>query len=364
MHTPFRIIDSGVRDGRLVVAFDQALIQRHRAGLSPDTIHFVRVPSAVLVGRHQAIWPVVKMEDCLADGVQLVRRITGGGAIFLDEQQVGWELVLSRSRLPLPTLADYTRAICEAVAQGLSSAFGIAAQFRPRNDIEVEGRKLCGTGGFFDGDTLIYQGTVLLDIDPAHMMRYLNVPEAKLKVRDLDKAESRITTLKALTGQTPTVAAVHAALIAGFNRGLGIDGVVSAIDPEEERLALALHDAEIGRDEFVFSIEEPDGADVRHASISGTGGTVSAYIRTEGSGAGERFSEVLLTGDFFVTPPRTVLDLEASLRGTQVGEAGRTIEAFFARNRPEMLSMAPADFARVVRWAVAGVKSVEVMQRP
>ena len=64
---------------------------------------------------------------------------------------------------------------------GSSTAFAIDARFRPRNDIEVGGQKLCGTGGFFDGDTLFYQGTVLIDVDPARMMACLNVPAAKLQ---------------------------------------------------------------------------------------------------------------------------------------------------------------------------------------
>ncbi len=306
----FRMIDSGVQDGRLQIAFDQALIDLHTAGRVADTVRFLRFPPTVLIGRHQAMWHEVKVEDCLADGIGMVRRITGGGAIYLDENQVGWELVLSRKRLPLPTLGDYTRAICEAVAFGLSATFGIDARFRPRNDIEVDGRKICGTGGFFDGDTLIYQGTTLVDVDPARVMAYLNIPEAKLKKRDLDKAENRVTTLKALLGRAPGVEEVQAAVLRGLREKLGIVTTAAAISPDETTLAKSLHDEEIGTDEFVFSIDDPRDADVVEASITGAGGTVSAFVRTEGAAQAARIREVLLTGDFFVTPPRMIFDLE------------------------------------------------------
>ena len=53
---------------------------------------------------------------------------------------------------------------------------GIDARFRAPNDIEVEGQKVSGTGGFFDGSTLFYQGTVLVDMDPAMMFQSLNLP--------------------------------------------------------------------------------------------------------------------------------------------------------------------------------------------
>lgn len=149
MKQAIRVIDTGVRDGRRQIAFDQALIDLHRDGKVADSVRFLRFEPSALVGRHQAIGQELKLTYCRENGIGIVRRITGGGAIYLDPAQVGWELVISRKRLPLPTLQDYTQNICEAVAAGLSDTFSIDARFRPRNDIEVDGRKLCGTGGFF-----------------------------------------------------------------------------------------------------------------------------------------------------------------------------------------------------------------------
>ncbi len=236
MSIPFRVIDSGVREGRSQIALDQALIDLHKAGGVPDTIRFLRFPPTVLIGRHQAVSHEVKLDHVRASGIGLVRRITGGGAIYLDEGQLGWELVFRRRNLPLDTLGDYTRAICEAVAGGLSDRFQIDARFRPRNDIEVGGRKLCGTGGFFDGDTLIYQGTVLIDMDPEAMVACLNVPEAKLKKRSLDSAAERVVTLKALLAETPAVADVQEAVLAGLENGLGLQpesGTITAAEKAE-----------------------------------------------------------------------------------------------------------------------------------
>jgi lipoate-protein ligase A len=353
MATAFRVIDTGVRNGRLQIAFDQALIELHRDGRVPDTVRFLRFEPSALVGRHQAIRQELRLDYCRANGVALVRRITGGGAIYLDPNQVGWELVLSRRRLPLPTLAEYTKAICEAVAFGLSQAFAIDARYRPRNDIEVGGQKLCGTGGFFDGDTLIYQGTVLVDADPALIMSCLNVPEAKLKKRNIDKAAQRVTTLKALLGgRAPEIEAVHQAVLTGLSEKLGIAPQWGAPSEAEEALAAELARDEIGTDEFVFSIDDPRGEGVLEASHTGAGGTVAAYVRLEGSGPARRVREVLLTGDFFVTPPRLIYDLEASLRGVPVGEAGAVVDRFFSVSKLDLLTIAPSDFRTVVEGAI------------
>lgn len=353
MSIKFRVIDTGVRDGRLQIAFDEALINLHRCGKSPDTVRFMRFPPTVLVGRHQAVSHELKLDHVRSNGMGIVRRITGGGAIYLDEGQVGWEIVLSRRRLPLPTLGDYTTRICEAVADGLSRTFRIDARFRPRNDIEVDGRKLGGTGGYFDGDTLIYQGTVLIDVDPSAMMACLNVPAPKLAKRDLDKSEARVTTLKYLLGRAPEIDEVHGAVLFALETKLGLSFNHEAPTDEEETLALARFNEEIGTDEFVFSIDNPRREDVFEATTTSPGGTVSAFVRLEGEGQARRIREVLLTGDFFVTPPRMVHDLEAHLRGVPAREVGTSVDWFFNATKPDLLTIAPADFKNAVERAVA-----------
>ena len=360
---PFRVIDTGLRPGRAQIAFDQAMIDLFKARAIPDTIRFLRFPPTVLVGRHQALSREVRVAWCRANGIGIVRRITGGGAIWFDEGQLGWSLVFDRATLPIPSLAELARAICEAAAAGLRR-LGVEARYRPRNDIEVDGRKLSGTGGFFDGDALFYQGTVLVDMDAQRMLAALNVPEAKLARRSLDTAAQRVVTLKELLGVAPPLADIRAALIAGFTEELGITAVDGAITGDEEALARRYHDEEIGTDAFVESIDDPEhasgaesaGARVLSATRTVAGGTITAWVRLEGAGLA-RLREVLLTGDFFVAPPRTVLDLEAALRGTATADVRDTVRAFFAEAKPGLLSVAPDDFAQVI---VAAVESATV----
>lgn len=352
MAASFRVIDTGVREGRRQIAFDQALIDAHQAGAIPDTIRFLRFPPTALVGRHQALAREVNLDHCRAHGIGIGRRITGGGAIYFDEGQLGWELVLHRTTLGIGTLAELTRSICEAAAAGLSR-LGIEARYRPRNDIEVDGRKLSGTGGFFEGDTLFFQGTVLVDMNPADMLAALNVPQAKLARRALDSAAQRVVTLKGLLGAAPSLQSVREALLAGFAERLGIAAVPGSVTDFEESLAARHYDEEIGTDAFVAEIDDPaaDGS-LLAARHTGAGGTIEAYLRLEGA-RGDRIREALITGDFFVTPPRTILDLEAALRNVAVADAGTAIERFFEEARVGLLTVAPADFRKVVEDAIA-----------
>ena len=337
MPAAFRIIDTGVREGRANIAFDAALIEADRV---PDTIRFLSFPPTALIGRHQDLSREIDLDYCARHGIGTVRRITGGGAIYLDEGQLGWELVFHRASLGIAALPDLAREICNAAAAGLQT-LGVDAKFRPRNDIEVDGRKISGT----DGDVLIYQGTVLVDLNPQRMVSALRVPQGKLAKRELDSAAQRVVTLQELLGpNTPDLERIKNALVIGFKEVLGIEGEHGAITEGEEELARRYFDEEIGTEEFLREIDNP-AADERvlAGTHTGAGGTIDAFVKLEGP-TRSRLQRVLISGDFFVTPPRIVFDLESALAGVRLDEIDPAIEQFFDETDVDTLSVTPADF--------------------
>ena len=349
---PLRVLDTGVLEGRYNIALGQALIEEHQAGRAPDTLRFLRFPPTALVGRHQALGQEINLPWCRENGIGVVRRITGGGAIFLDPGQLGWELVLHRSTPGVRSLPELTEAICTAAAEGLRR-LGIDAAFRPRNDIEVGGRKISGTGGFFDGDTLFFQGTVLVDMDAQTMVSALRVPAAKLARRAMQDAGQRVVTLKELLGdEAPPLATIQSALVEAFCERFGLQAIHEQPTEEEQSLARALFDEEIGTEEFVNEIDEPQRPrGTLSGSVTSPGGTIQCHLRLEGP-AQDRIREVLFTGDFFVTPPRTIYDLEARLRRIPLEDAGRVTREFFETAGTEVLSVAAVDFEASITAAL------------
>jgi lipoate-protein ligase A len=350
---PVRVIDTGVRGGRANVAFDRALVEAHSAGHIADTVRFLRFRPSALVGLHQILSHEVRLEYCARHGIEVGRRITGGGGLYLDEGQLGWELVLARGALGAD-LATAAARICRAAAAGLRR-LGVPAEFRPRNDIEIHGRKVSGTGGLVEGRTLFFQGTLLLDFDPARMIEALRVPVEKLARRELDDARRRVITLAEAMGRVPALDEVQAALLAGFREHLGLAPEWSAPTEYEEALAARLLEEQFGTEEFVRMLDAP-GSDAPQvsATLVRRGGMLRADLRLEGPG--RRIREALITGDFFVSPPRAVFDLEAGLRGLAAAQAGEAVEQFFARSGCELVGLAPADFREVVEQALAQMR--------
>lgn len=353
MTAAFRLIDTGRRPGRENIAFDQAMIDAHQAGDIPDTLRFIEFNPVVLVGRHQAVSQEVHEDFCRKNSIDIGRRITGGGAIYMDEGQLGWALVCNRRSLGEESLTGITEKICTAVAVGLSG-LGMDAKFRPRNDIEVNGKKISGTGGFFDSDTLIFQGTILGRVNPAIMFGALNVPHNKVAKRDVGSADLRVTTLEAELGTLPDWCDVKQALANGLAKHLGITLEPGDVTEMETTRTRQIFEEEIGTDEFVYEIDDPArDPEIRKGTSTGKGGIVTANLRVEGPG-NDRIREIVLTGDFFATPPRMVYDLESALRGKQLNEVPQTLSECLAVNDGSFLTVTADDIAAAISDAVSG----------
>ena len=96
--------------------------------------------------------------------------------------------------------------------------FGVKAEFRPRNDLEVDGRKISGTGGSFDGDCFLFQGTLLIDFNLENLIKALRIPTEKLNRKELSSARERVISLSELLGYAPPAPEIKAALAASFSR--------------------------------------------------------------------------------------------------------------------------------------------------
>ncbi|MCK5240758.1 MAG: lipoate--protein ligase family protein, partial [Candidatus Thorarchaeota archaeon] len=186
----WRILDTGVLSGAENMALDDAILECRSSGGTPNTLRFLQFdPATVLVGFHQSIAQEVRLEYCKRHGVDVNRRITGGGTILFTPTCLGWEIFADKStpsidemRYDLDKLA---RLVCSGTVAGLRK-LGVDAEFRPRNDIEVNGRKISGTGGTERGGAFMYQGTLLIDFDVNLMLRTLRIPIEKLADKEID----------------------------------------------------------------------------------------------------------------------------------------------------------------------------------
>ena len=109
------------------------------------------------------------------------------------------------------------------------------AHFRPRNDIEIRGRKISGTGGTELSGAILFQGTVLVDFDVDEMLRALRIPTEKLQDKEIESVKERVTCLKWELGRTPSPWKIKTSLTRGFSEAFGVAFASNPLTSEEER---------------------------------------------------------------------------------------------------------------------------------
>ncbi|WP_038029429.1 MULTISPECIES: biotin/lipoate A/B protein ligase family protein [unclassified Thioalkalivibrio] len=351
-----RVLDTGLRAAAENMAFNRALLECHQEGVSPHTLRFLQFEPCALVGFHQNVDQEINTEYCKEHGIAIQRRITGGGAIYFDSTQLGWELYLDKRFLGTADMGQIAARICNAAAAGIRT-LGVDAQFRPRNDIEVEGRKISGTGGAFDGDSIMYQGTLLIEFDVEDMLRILRIPAEKLSNKAIESARDRVVNLATLLGERPDLDHVKDAIAKAFAEEFAVELAPSDLLPEEqESFEQAL--AEIDTEEWVYQRNRPaTDAPMFESIFKSDGGLMRVGVALDPER--KRLKQLWLTGDIFVKPARTIADLEAALRDTPQAEMEERVRAFFAERDVEMLQLAVDDFIAAIQSALAMAETEE-----
>ncbi len=345
----WRVIDTGLRPAAQNIALNRALLEARQAEEIPSTLRFLRFTPSALLGYHQSAEQELNLDYCREQGITVQRRITGGGAIYFDETQIGWELYLHKRDLGTADMQVISQRICNAAAAAIS-ALGVDARFRPRNDIEVDGRKISGTGGAFDGDALMFQGTLLIEFDVEKMLRVLRISAEKLSDKAIASARDRVANLKDLLGQRPDAEVIRRNMVEAFESEFGVefsDGDLTLSEDQRYQAALS----EIDHPDWVGLINRPVAdMPILEGAQKFAGGLLRAAVTFDK--ATRTLRQVWFTGDFFINPRRTVADLEAALRDLPLDRLEQKVDAFFAGRPVDMLTLKPADFVAVVQLAL------------
>lgn len=345
----WRFLDTGTRSAAENMALDQAILTARSESVVPDTIRILRFdPPAVLVGFEQCVEQEVRTDFCKDNDIQINRRITGGGAIYVESCQIGWEVIASRKNPLFPKNQERLYAtICNAVVEGLRP-LGINARFRPRNDIEVGSRKISGTGGVEEGDAFLFQGTLLLDLDIDTMLRSLRIPVEKLRRSEVATARERVTTVKDILGRVPDHPRVVEALVSGFERGFGMRLEKGTLTPREDQLLAENLEAMSGS-QWVDQVKlPPEGPMVLRAGYKAEGGVVRLALQVSHDGRFVR--DAFMTGDFLPSNKKTARNIEAALRERPLdaGQLGAALDDLFPDGESDLLGVSVGNLKRVV----------------
>jgi lipoate-protein ligase A len=228
------------------MAIDEAILTARTLDRAPNTLRLYKwKPSTVSIGKNQKPENEIQLENCRKLGIDIVRRISGGGTVYHDERdEVTYSITAKTSDLSVKDLP----AVYAKVYSGIRDALrilGIPADFSEGDEkncpnLTVNGRKISGSSQANKRETVLQHGTLLLDVDFEKMFTLLRVPWAKTCMEVVNVAKNKITSVKCELGHAVSSETAANALIAGFKIALGVEMVPDGLTQFEAELAQKL----------------------------------------------------------------------------------------------------------------------------
>ena len=221
-----KLYESASFDPTLNLAIEEALLLHHA---QKPTLFLWQNAHTVVIGRGQNAWKECRVSKLEEDKGILVRRTTGGGAVYHDLGNLNFSFVMPKE---IYDVARQLNIIKKAVAQ-----FGIEAELSGRNDIIIKdsGAKFSGNAFRKTKDSALHHGTILFNVDMQNLGLYLAPSTAKLKAKGVESVKSRVENLSKYALEM-TVASLKDALFAAFEdeygpaEKLGWQGVIKEED--------------------------------------------------------------------------------------------------------------------------------------
>lgn len=336
---PLRVIDSGLGGGRANNMLDSDELARHVRGVAADRLRFYRNLPTASIGRHQVIDRELRIDHCHANGITLVRRPTGGGAVYLDPGQLCYSLLVRRpAEWRGFTLERLLAQFCETLGDALRR-LGVAARYKYPNDLEIDGRKIATAFAYGEAQSILLQAVLLLDVDIRSMLEALRVPTEKLSPDGLGAARQRLITLRECLGALPDMARLQAAIVEGLAT---LPGLRFATRIE----AAALPDAVRAARPDPYRLDWRDTErDAIEALCKGAAATLRARAEFD---AGERLVAIEFGGDVHVRPADLFERLQRGLQGVAATQLEQRASELLAACAVDPLGFDAGDIARLL----------------
>lgn len=286
---------------------------------SPDTIILVSPGRPyVCVGFHQDLDKEVDRDFCRTRGLPIYRREVGGGAVYLDSDQLFSQWIFHPASLPSDVGERFRLYIAPLVKAYRD--LGIPAEHRPVNDVHVRGKKIGGTGAALIGGAEVLVGSFMFDFDKPTMARVLKVSSEKMRDKVFQSLQDYMTTIQDELGRRPERRQVVDFYVRRCSEALDAEIVPGVWTAAEEAKATEL-DGLFGSPEWLDqkgSLQRPgirihEDVRVHESALKAPGGLIRVTVRVKE----DRIDDLSISGDFTILPRSTVPEIEEAARGIQ-----------------------------------------------
>jgi lipoate-protein ligase A len=326
--TSIRLLNLGLTESWRTQAVYHAVAELMQAD-SPDTIIICRPQTPYLcLGYHQVFDATFDRAVCERRNLPVFRRKLGGGATYLDANQLFYQCVFHHTCVPVLLKELYQRMLAAPVAA--LRRLGLNADLRDLNEIEVDAKRIAGIGSGRIGEASVVVGNFLFDFDYAAMAQVWRAPSSSFRELAIDAMKKRIATLRQLGSFS--IEAVEKILLEEFAKTLGRPLESGSLTAEEETRSRELAAQMTSAEYLNLHREKGEVAPMQELKISANvfiratevvinGRTIRASFRVD--------DERVAVARFESTPQKDWQKFETALVGMPFGEWKNFVDRFF-----------------------------------
>lgn len=182
------IDNEGILDPAINLAIEEYILENFG---EKDTylLFYVNKPS-IIIGRNQNSVEEINTEYVDKNGIHVVRRLSGGGAVYHDEQNLNFSFITKDDGDSFQNFARFTQPMVEAL-----NKIGVPVEMQGRNDLAVNGRKISGNAMFSTRGRMFSHGTLMLDSEIENVVEALNVRKEKIESKGIKSIRSRVANI-------------------------------------------------------------------------------------------------------------------------------------------------------------------------
>ncbi len=169
----FKVVISESTDPFFNTETDEYMLKLVGKNIIPPVIRFYKNKSSVIIGRFQCSEIEADEEFCGKNGIPIIRRISGGGAVFHDKGNLNVAIYIPDVLMPAKYVSECMRIFSKAISNALLQ-LGFPAEIDKHNSILIKGKKISGSAGAKKFGGFLFHATLLLNVDSKKMKKALS----------------------------------------------------------------------------------------------------------------------------------------------------------------------------------------------